>query len=400
MQPVRLKIKHNVALLLSVSFLPCFLAYGITPQTPKEDETAVVAEADAKEVAETGADTEAAKRKAQLSGMFRALSDRGTDRERAVEDYRKIGFTYTEEMYLQLSGNATVPEDWQEEMAPLMEGLIEEEAEFTEEADTDDGADEKAWEPVNALDAGRYAWATGSTEELPVALDAARAAQKRLGFPYSQPRRDSGIAYDCSSLVYWAYRDAGVNIDPVNCHTAASIAEYLEGTGRGVDAGDLKAGDLIFYSFKKNGRYKNISHVAMVCDDGLMVQASSTLGRVVMSEISLSKAVAIARPVSETTSEWQPDAQTATGSEAAQAEALTGTPAGEVTEAMEVQETAAEYGPGFSLPAGETDNIKVSEPETQEYGPGFVIEEGSETETQAQPEAEVQTEPSSEGTGA
>ena len=281
-----------------------------------------------------------------------------------------------------------------------MEGLIEEEAEFTEEAGTDDGADEKAWEPVNTLDAERYAWATGSTEELPVALDAARAAQKRLGFPYSQPRRDSGIAYDCSSLVYWAYRDAGVNIDPVNCHTAASIAEYLEGTGRGVDAGDLKAGDLIFYSFKKNGRYKNISHVAMVCDDGLMVQASSTLGRVVMSEISLSKAVAIARPVSETTSEWQPDAQTATGSEAAQAEALTGTPAGEVTEAMEVQETAAEYGPGFSLPAGETDNIKVSEPETQEYGPGFVIEEGSETETQAQPEAEVQTEPSSEGTGA
>lgn len=342
MQPVGLKIKRNVALLLSVSFLPCFLAYGITPQTPKEDETAVVAEADAKEVAETGADTEAVKRKAQLSGMFRALSDRGTDRERAVGDYRKIGFTYTEEMYLQLSGNDTVPEDWQEEMAPLMEGLIEEEAEFTEEAGTDDGVDETAWEPVNSLDAGRYAWATGSTEELPVALDAARAAQKRLGFPYSQPRRDSGIAYDCSSLVYWAYRDAGVNIDPVNCHTAASIAEYLEGTGRGVDAGDLKAGDLIFYSFKQNGRYKNISHVAMVCDGGLMVQASSTLGRVVMSEISLAKAVAIARPVSEATTEGQPDAQTATGSEAVQMEALTGTSAGEVAEVVEAQETTAE----------------------------------------------------------
>ena len=54
MQPVGLKIKHNVALLLSVSFLPCFLAYGITPQTPKEDETAVVAEADTKEVAGAG----------------------------------------------------------------------------------------------------------------------------------------------------------------------------------------------------------------------------------------------------------------------------------------------------------------------------------------------------------
>lgn len=400
MQPVSSRIKRNAALLFSVSFLPCFLAYGITPQAPKKEDTAVVAEADAKEVAETGADTEAAKRKAQLSGMFRALSDRGTDRERTVGDYRKIGFTYTEEMYLQLSGNDTVPEDWQEEMTPLMEGLIEEEAEFAEEAGTDDGTDEKAWEPVNALDAGRYAWATGSTEELPVALDAARAAQKRLGFPYSQPRRDSGIAYDCSSLVYWSYRDAGVNIDPVNCHTAASIAEYLEGTGRGVDAGDLKAGDLIFYSFKQNGRYKNISHVAMVCDGGLMVQASSTLGRVVMSEISLAKAVAIARPVSEATTEGKPDAQTATGSEAAQAEMLTGTSAWEVTEVIEAQETTAEYGPGVPLQAGEMDDAKVSEPETQEYGPGFVTEEASETEAQTQPEAEPETQPSAESTGA
>lgn len=400
MQPVSSRIKRNAALLFSVSFLPCFLAYGITPQAPKKEDTAVVAEADIEKVAETDVDTEAAKRKAQLSGMFRALSDRGTDRERAVEDYRKIGFTYTEEMYLQLSGNDTVPEDWQEEMAPLMEGLIEEEAEFTEETDTDDGADEKAWEPVNALDAGRYAWATGSTEELPVALDAARAAQKRLGFPYSQPRRDSGIAYDCSSLVYWAYRDAGVNIDPVNCHTAASIAEYLEGTGRGVDAGDLKAGDLIFYSFKQNGRYKNISHVAMVCDGGLMVQASSTLGRVVMSEISLAKAVAIARPVSETTAEGQLDVQTATGSEVAQTETLTETSAGEVAEVIEVQETTAEYGPGFPLPAEEANDAKAAESETQEYGPGFVTEEASEPETYAQPEAEPETQPSAESAGA
>lgn len=388
MQPVSSRIKRNAALLFSVSFLPCFLAYGITPQAPKKEDTAVVAEADAKEVAETGADTEAAKRKAQLSGMFRALSDRGTDRERTVGDYRKIGFTYTEEMYLQLSGNDTVPEDWQEEMTPLMEGLIEEEAEFAEEAGTDDGTDEKAWEPVNALDAGRYAWATGSTEELPVALDAARAAQKRLGFPYSQPRRDSGIAYDCSSLVYWSYRDAGVNIDPVNCHTAASIAEYLEGTGRGVDAGDLKAGDLIFYSFKQNGRYKNISHVAMVCDGGLMVQASSTLGRVVMSEISLAKAVAIARPVSETTAEGQLDDQTATGSEAAQMEVPAGTPVEEVAEAPE---TEAEVGPGVPLQTEEADGVNATESETQEYGPGFVTEE--EPESKSMDECQLLQEP-------
>ena len=191
-----------------------------------------------------------------------------------------------------------------------------------------------------------------------------------------------------------------MNIDPVNCHTAASIAEYLEGTGRGVDAGDLKAGDLIFYSFKQNGRYKNISHVAMVCDGGLMVQASSTLGRVVMSEISLAKAVAIARPVSETTAEGQLDDQTATGSEATWTETLTRTSAGEVAEVTEVQETTAEYGPGVLSQEEETDDTQAAETETQEYGPGFVTEEGSETETQAQPEAEAQTEPSPEGAGA
>lgn len=388
MQPVGFRIKYNVALLLTASFLPCFLAYGITPQTPKEEQVAATAEAETGEAMEAGKNTEVAKRKAQLSGMFRALSDRGTDRERATGDYRKIGFTYTEEMYLQLSGNNTVPEDWQEEMAPLMEGLIEEETEFTEEANTDDGADEKAWEPVNALDAGRYAWATGSTEELPAALDAARAAQKRLGFPYSQPRRDSGIAYDCSSLVYWAYRDAGVDIDPVNCHTAASIAEYLEGTGRGVDAGDLKAGDLIFYSFKRNGRYKDISHVAMVCDGGLMVQASSTLGRVVMSEISLAKAVAIARPVSETAGDGQPDVQTATSSEAAQMEVPAGTPVEEVAEAPE---TEAEVGPGVPLQTEEADGVNATESETQEYGPGFVTEE--EPESKSMDECQLLQEP-------
>lgn len=390
MQPVRWKIKHNAALLFSMAFLPCLLAYGITPQTPKEEKVATVSEAEVEETIRAGKDIEMAKRRAQLKSMFRALSDRGTDRERAVGDYRKIGFTYTEEMYRQLSGNDTVPENWQEEMAPLMEELIEEEAKFTEEADTDDGVDEKAWEPANAIDAGRYAWATGSTEELPTALDAARAAQKRLGFPYSQPRRDSGIAYDCSSLVYWAYRDAGVDIDPVNCHTAASIAEYLEETGKGVNAGDLKAGDLIFYSFKQNGRYKNISHVAMVCDGGLMVQASSTLGRVVMSEISLAKAVAIARPVSETTGKEQANAQTATNSEADQSEILAETPEGEVAE---TQETTAEYGP--SVPAQ-----AATESETQEFGPGFVIPQESETETGAQPATETQTELFQEDAGA
>ena len=56
-------------------------------------------------------------------------------------------------------------------------------------------------------------------------------------------------------------------------------------------------GDLIFYSYKKNGRYKNISHVAMVAENGMMVHASSSKKMVVMTGLSLDRVVAICRPL-------------------------------------------------------------------------------------------------------
>lgn len=355
-------ISRHVAIIVAGSMVPCILAYATTPKPQAaiiEAETATQSEATQDEPDAT----EENRKQAELRAMVAKLAKRGTSEEKSITpNYRKIGFTYTEDMYLQLSGNDEVPEDWEEEMDPLMEGLIEEESTFAEESNTDDGANEKTWEPVNALDASRYAWAISSTDELPEAMDAARAAQKRLGFPYSQPRRDSGIAYDCSSLVYWSYRDAGVNIDPVNCHTAASIAQYLESNGKGVDAGDLKTGDLIFYSYKQNGRYKDISHVAMVCDGGLMVQASSTLGRVVMSEISLSKAVAIARPVTE-------HVETEAAVDATPSEA-SGMPAATEEQATITEETAPD----------QTDSPVVGAvQETEGYGPGYVTQP---TETQ------------------
>lgn len=211
-------ISRHVAVIIVGSMVHCILAYATTPKqqtTIMETESATPSEV----MPDESTIMEKNRKQAELKAMVLQLAKRGTSQEKtASPNYRKIGFTYTEDMYLQLSGNDVVPDDWEEEMDPLMENLIEEENTFTEESNTDDGANEKAWEPVNALDASRYAWAIASTDELPEALDAARAAQKRLGFPYSQPRRDSGIAYDCSSLVYWAYRDAGVNIDRKKDH--------------------------------------------------------------------------------------------------------------------------------------------------------------------------------------
>lgn len=387
MRPFQKYISRHAAVIIASSFIPCLLAYGLTPDPSfGAQAVATVSEAAAATHGTSENDYGKSRKHAELTAMMRKLSVKGTEREGDATDFRKIGFTYTEDMYLQLSGNDTVPDNWEAEMDPLIEELIEEENEFQEESGTDDGAKEKTWEPVNALDASLYAWANSSTDELPLAADAARAAQKRLGFPYSQPRRDSGVAYDCSSLVYWAYRDAGINLDPVSCHTAASIAAYQEACGREISGGDLKAGDLIFYSYKQNGRYKNISHVAMVCDNGLMVQASSTLGHVVMSEISLSKAVSIVRPVSEDT--------------------VTG---GALATPSDATDEQNEYEPAELLndvtaaqaPIGAAQSA-LTETKPEEYGPGCVIQEKLDVDTsdaieETQDEVNMETGEASQG---
>ena len=101
----------------------------------------------------------------------------------------------------------------------------------------------------------------------------------KVGYPYSQAYRDSGDYYDCSSLAYYAWKYAGVNISYGGATTAAAEAQGLEESGKTVeyeiyDSGDgivcngLLPGDLIFYSYCHNGRYKNISHVAIYVGDG------------------------------------------------------------------------------------------------------------------------------------
>lgn len=256
-------------------------------------------------VPEPEAETQAIspRERAELMAKVKHLSDYGKEDD-TNPDYRQLGYVYTEEMYYKLTGATKLPDDWTEQMGPLMRGIIKEESSFVETLQTDDGNAQAQWHPEDLIDFSLYQ--TGAfTEENPSTggMAAVQAAQRRIGYPYSQARRDSGIAFDCSSLVYWSYLETGVNIDPVGGHTAASIAQYLENTGRGITGGDLMPGDLVFYSYKKNGRYKNISHVAMVAEGGMMVHASSSKKMVVMSGLSLNQVVAICRPL--------PDAATA-----------------------------------------------------------------------------------------
>ena len=122
-------------------------------------------------------------------------------------------------------------------------------------------------------------------------------ALHRVGFPYSQDMRDSGNYYDCSSLAYYSWKDAGVDISHGGATTAAAEAQGLDEAGKTVSYDEMQPGDLIFYSFTNNGRYKNISHVAVYVGNGKVVEALNESAGVVYRDVaSVGKIVVIGRP--------------------------------------------------------------------------------------------------------
>lgn len=120
-------------------------------------------------------------------------------------------------------------------------------------------------------------------------------AVSRLGDPYSKAKRGQGSYVDCSYFARWCYQQAGVA--DFTAPTAASQAKYCVDNGVCVSYKNLQPGDLIFWSFKKNGRYMNISHVGIYAGDGYVIDASSSRGMVVYRPVfSESSIVVCGRP--------------------------------------------------------------------------------------------------------
>lgn len=135
---------------------------------------------------------------------------------------------------------------------------------------------------------------TGNTETGNSAVD---LALTKLGTPYSQDLRDQGGYFDCSSFTYWVYSRLGLNLSYGGSNTAASQGRYIVEHNLTVSKDNLLPGDLIFYSFKTNYRYLNITHVAIYCGNGYVVDASSSKGKVVCRPIySTNKIVLCGRP--------------------------------------------------------------------------------------------------------
>lgn len=127
-----------------------------------------------------------------------------------------------------------------------------------------------------------------------------RFVLQRVGYPYSQDYRDSGNYFDCSSLAFYSWHSAGVNISYEGSTTAAAEAKGLEAKDCRITYEELEPGDLIFWSFCNNGRYKNISHVAIYVGDGMVVEAKDEATGVVYGPVSnIGNIVTICRPKKE-----------------------------------------------------------------------------------------------------
>ena len=122
-----------------------------------------------------------------------------------------------------------------------------------------------------------------------------KAALTRLGDRYSKAKAGQADYTDCSYLSRWCYREVGIELP----RTAAAQAKYCADNGMTISKEELKPGDLIFFSLKKNGRFKNISHVGIYAGDGMMVDASSVKGKVVHRKLFDEGQVLYARPTAK-----------------------------------------------------------------------------------------------------
>lgn len=112
----------------------------------------------------------------------------------------------------------------------------------------------------------------------------AEAALKYVGMPYSQEAGKRGVTHvDCSLLVKWAYRDAGVDIPDVSVEQA----RYCKENNKLVSRDQLQPGDIVFWTKTTChcGRLDEIHHVGIYLGDNQVCEASFGKGRVVVGEL-------------------------------------------------------------------------------------------------------------------
>lgn len=125
-----------------------------------------------------------------------------------------------------------------------------------------------------------------------VGTQVAQMAMTKVNCGYSQDKRMQEGWYDCSSLVYRLYKEAGIILN----ETASTQGKQCYQKAQIINKKDLQPGDLIFYSYEDNGQFRNISHVAIYVGDGKMVHAANPSRGVVLDPLRTGNVVFYARP--------------------------------------------------------------------------------------------------------
>jgi cell wall-associated NlpC family hydrolase len=139
--------------------------------------------------------------------------------------------------------------------------------------------------PVATANTTANTTATAPTVSAPVTLAAASApiaptrapsvaamdlALGKIGAPYRYGASGPN-AFDCSGLVSWAFKNAGVSLP----RTSRAMSQV----GTPVSRADLQPGDLVFF-------YRPVSHVAIYIGDGKVVHASTRKSPVKISVLN------------------------------------------------------------------------------------------------------------------
>lgn len=118
-----------------------------------------------------------------------------------------------------------------------------------------------------------------------LALKALEIAATQLGKAYVWGA-EGPETYDCSGLLQWAYNKAGYYSMPRTTNT-----QYT--TGLKVERSNVQIGDLIY--FKTGDGDAAVDHVGIYAGDNMMLHASGTYGKVVITEVYWDKMVVIRR---------------------------------------------------------------------------------------------------------
>ena len=143
-----------------------------------------------------------------------------------------------------------------------------------------------------------FTWPFMSENDKNIVLRAISYALSKQGCAYSRVRRFEEDFFDCSSLVYRAYKDAGLDIGSSFGTTAAAEAQNLQRKCCHIPPENIQPGDLIFYQkAEASDRYKSIGHVSMYIGSGMEIEAAGEKYGILVHNADVDSAYMICRPI-------------------------------------------------------------------------------------------------------